>query len=167
MIADATDSEKSILGAMRYQKNDVFFHQDINLMPSRKAVWSSWNYLGEQNGQVSSITYWMNNLQSIPETRPYFVTLNPLTPVNPEKIIGQYRYDHPVFDQPAIAAQSQIGNIQGRRGLWFCGAYSGFGFHEDGLSSGLAVAEYLGRGKRPWMVSDVSPAGKNVTPVAA
>lgn len=170
LIQDPTHLEKTILGALRYQTNIVYLHQDTDLMPRRKAVWSSWNYLGEREGRQSSlasVTYWMNNLQAIPHERPYFVTLNPLMPPRLETILAQFDYQHPVFDRAALAAQQRIGQIQGARGLWFCGAYSGFGFHEDGLASGLAVAEHLGGVKRPWTVQEMSPAGKNVAPTAA
>ena len=169
MLQDATPQERSILGALPYQTNIAYLHQDTSLMPRRKSVWSSWNYMGERElhvGSASSITYWMNNLQDIPEKRPYFVTLNPLTPPDEKKIIAQFDYQHPVFDMNALKAQSRIGQIQGNRGIWFCGAYSGFGFHEDGLASGLSVAEHLGGGRRPWQVKEISPAGLHVTPIS-
>lgn len=165
LLADPTALEKSILGDLRYQTNIVYLHQDRDLMPLRRDVWASWNYLGEREvrqGGLASVTYWMNNLQAIPHERPYFVSLNPLAPPRTETVLAQFDYQHPVFDAAAINAQTRLGQLQGQRGLWFCGAYAGYGFHEDGLSAGLMVAEQLGGVQRPWQVTEASPAGQHV-----
>jgi predicted NAD/FAD-binding protein len=102
------------------------------------------------------VTYWMNRLQAISDDTPLFVTLNPVQPPRADSIIHTELYEHPVFDEAAIRAQRQLWRLQGQRGTWFCGAYFGSGFHEDGLQSGLAVAEALGSVRRPWSVPNES-----------
>ncbi|BBE71243.1 NAD(P)/FAD-dependent oxidoreductase [Oharaeibacter diazotrophicus] len=152
MLADASADERAVLGAVRYLPNRVVLHRDTALMPKRRSVWSSWNYLrGERDdGRAPvSVTYWMNRLQNIDPARPLFVTLNPVREPDPALVFGEWSYDHPQFDAAAIAAQRRLPAIQGRRRSWFCGAWTGYGFHEDGLVSGLAVAESLG-GAIPW-----------------
>jgi predicted NAD/FAD-binding protein len=114
-----------------------------------------------------AVTYFMNRLQSLDPADPLFVTLNPLRPVDPASIVTTVDYAHPIFDTAAVAAQDRLPSIQGRDRVWFCGAWCGFGFHEDGLSSGLAVAEALGGVRRPWSIVEVSPAGRNATPPVA
>ena len=127
-------------------------------MPKRKAVWSSWNYSARtgEGAEPPCVTYWMNRLQSIPEDTPFFVTLNPVKRPRPDSLIRTELYEHPVFDEAAIRAQRKLWSLQGQRSSWFCGAYFGSGFHEDGLQSGLAVAEALGGVRRPWTVPDES-----------
>lgn len=131
-------------------------------MPRRRRVWSSWNYMA---GAGVSVTYWMNRLQGVRRDAPLFVSLNPLSAPRPEAVYGHFDYDHPVFDRAAIAAQARIGAIQGRGGIWYCGAWCGYGFHEDGLASGAAVAEALSVRSRPWgVVGEMSNAFANTTP---
>ncbi|WP_114395385.1 NAD(P)/FAD-dependent oxidoreductase [Oleisolibacter albus] len=169
MLSDASEEERRILGAFRFQLNRAVLHCDPALMPRRPKAWSAWNYLAngtrERQARVS-VTYWMNVLQGIDESSPLFVTLNPL--VEPQQALKykEFIYDHPIFDSSAVAAQGELGRIQGVRRTWFCGAWFGYGFHEDGLSAGLAVAEALGA-KRPWSVTDASPAGRNARPRGA
>ncbi|HYE47981.1 MAG TPA: FAD-dependent oxidoreductase [Azospirillaceae bacterium] len=169
LLADAGEEERRILGAFRYQLNRTVLHRDPALMPRRPKAWSSWNYLAngtrERNAKVS-VTYWMNLLQGIDRRSPLFVTLNPIVEPLPALKIREFIYDHPMFDAAAVAAQGELWRIQGTRRTWFCGAYCGYGFHEDGLSAGLAVAEALGA-KRPWDVADASPAGRNARPRGA
>lgn len=169
MLGDAGEEERRILGAFRFQMNRAVLHRDPALMPKRKKAWSSWNYLAngtrERQAKVS-VTYWMNLLQNIEKRSPLFVTLNPIVEPQQSLKIKEFIYDHPMFDSSAIAAQQEIWRIQGVRRTWFCGAYMGYGFHEDGLSAGLAVAEALGA-KRPWAAADASPAGRNATPRGA
>lgn len=166
LLADADEQEKSILGSFRYQLNRAHLHRDPALMPRRPKAWSAWNYLAndtrDRNAKVA-VTYWMNELQGIDSDDPLFVTLNPFLPPRPEFKIREFIYDHPMFDAAALRAQQALSRIQGVRRTWFCGAYLGYGFHEDGLSAGLSVAEALG-GKRPWSVTDASPAGRNARP---
>jgi predicted NAD/FAD-binding protein len=161
LMADASRAERELLGAFRYQPNQVYLHTDRTLMPRRRRVWSSWNYLrpagGSPEGPVT-VTYWMNRLQDLPTDRDIFVSLNPIEPPRPETVIAELAYDHPVFDSAALAAQGRIAEIQGRERLWFAGAYLGYGFHEDGLRSAVAVAEGLGVSV-PWMQdADARPA---------
>ncbi len=152
ILKDASKEEYKILSAVQYVKNDVWLHRDSGLMPKRKKAWAAWNYLGNKNvmdDRDVSVTYWMNKLQNIDEAYPLFVTLNPIKEPKPELTFSRYDYSHPLFDTAAIEAQSKLGTIQGANSVWFCGAWTGFGFHEDGLKSGLAVARAL-NGIVPW-----------------
>jgi uncharacterized protein len=153
MLADASPQERSILGAIRYAPNVAYLHRDPKLMPRRKRAWASWNFLRwpRQGSPVNdvAVTYWMNRLQNLDPARPLFVSLNPPFAPDPQLTFGRYDYDHPQYDAAAFAAQKRIDEIQGRRHTWFCGAWHGYGFHEDGLRSALAVAEALGAAA-PW-----------------
>ncbi|MEI7609339.1 MAG: FAD-dependent oxidoreductase [Rhodospirillaceae bacterium] len=164
LLTDADDMERRVLGPFRFQPNRAVLHRDVALMPRRKAAWSSWNYLsrgGADPAERVSVSYWMNRLQPIDPRRPLFVTLNPLSPPREDLVIAEFSYDHPILDAAAIAAQPLVGTLQGRRRTWFAGAWTGYGFHEDGLSSGLAAAEDLGGLQRPWVAEEVSPAGRH------
>ncbi len=157
LLADPSDAEWSALSQFRYQANTAILHSDPAFMPKRRAAWSSWNYIGTrgaQGAQQLCVTYWMNRLQQIRDDVPLFVTLNPPRLPRAEHLIRTEHYDHPIFDAPALRAQEQLWPLQGVRNTWFCGAYFGAGLHEDGLQSGLAVAETLGGMKRPWQVAD-------------
>jgi predicted NAD/FAD-binding protein len=158
MLSDPSPDESALLGVFQYTRNETILHTDASLMPKRKAIWSSWNYLARTGDGASApcVTYWMNRLQSIPEDNPLFVTLNPVKPPRPDSVIRTELYEHPVFDEAAIRAQRRIWQLQGRRNSWFCGAYFGSGFHEDGIQAGLAVAEALGGIRRPWTVPNES-----------
>ena len=153
MLSDADQRERSVLGAIGYAPNTVYLHRDPKLMPKRRRAWASWNFLrwqrqGPADNDVA-VTYWMNQLQGIDHDKPLFVSLNPPFPPAPELTFGKYRCEHPQFNAAAFAAQKRLAEIQGRRHTWFCGAWTGYGFHEDGLRSGLAVAEALGAAV-PW-----------------
>jgi len=161
LLSNPTQQEQHLLGAFGYQRNKAILHSDTRLMPKNRKLWSSWNYLrgrtGERHNQESlAVSYWMNKLQPLETDEPLIVTLNP--PVEPEEgsIHCSFLYDHPVFDKNAMAAQQELYKLQGQNHTWFCGAYFGFGFHEDGLQSGLAVAEALGDVRRPWQVENES-----------
>lgn len=156
MLADPTPDEARLLGAFRYTANRTVLHADPRLMPRRRRVWSSWNYLATASGQgrPPSLTYWMNRLQGLPDATPRFVSLNPDRAPNREFWSGTYL--HPRFDLAALAAQRSLWSLQGVRHTWFCGSYFGAGFHEDGLQAGLAVAEALGDVRRPWTVAGES-----------
>lgn len=146
LAGDATAAEAEVLGKIGYSDSRVVLHQDQRLMPRRRRVWSSWNYLAAPKHELErgvSVTYWMNRLQNLPRHHPLFVSLNPLEEPDPATVIGQYRYAHPQFDLAAVRAQRRLGDIQGRDRVWFCGAWCGYGFHEDGLVSGLRVAQAL------------------------
>lgn len=158
LLADADPFERELLGAFGYQKNLAVLHTDQTLMPRRRRLWASWNYMKRSAGTDSDlcVSYWMNSLQTLATGTDVFVTLNPPVAPAPEKTHGTFEYDHPVFDAAAAAARDRLWHLQGRRRTWFCGSYFGDGFHEDGLQSGLAVAEQLGGLRRPWTVRDES-----------
>jgi len=158
MLADPGPEERRLLGAFGYNENLAVLHCDPGLMPRRRRAWASWNYLSQGAGATKclSVTYWMNRLQGIPEATPLFVTLNPDREPQPSRVIRRETYHHPLYDAAAMAAQERLWSLQGVRNTWFCGAYFGAGFHEDGLQAGLAVAEALGGGRRPWTVAGES-----------
>jgi predicted NAD/FAD-binding protein len=160
MLEDPSVAESGVLGAFRYTRNHAVLHRDPGLMPRRKAVWSSWNYIGSREDpdhhRRLCVTYWMNRLQHVPQSRPLFVTLNPIRPPKAGSLIRSEIYEHPLFDAAAMAAQKKLWSLQGVNRTWFCGAYFGSGFHEDGLQAGLAVAEQLGGVRRPWTVANES-----------
>jgi predicted NAD/FAD-binding protein len=153
MLSDADDRERSILGAIGYSPNTIYLHRDIRLMPQRRRAWASWNFLrwARQGTAVNdvAVTYWMNELQGIDKTKPLFVSLNPPFEPEPRLTFGKYICEHPQYDAAAFAAQRRLADIQGKRHTWFCGAWTGYGFHEDGLRSALSVAEALGA-TAPW-----------------
>jgi len=147
IIDSPTKAEREVLGAFDYQANEIFLHSDPKLMPKRRSVWSSWNFLAhstQSEAAKASITYWMNNLQNLHSDQLALVSLNPMETPRPEHVVATMRYDHPQFDQKALNAQHRLSEIQGRHRLWFAGAHWGYGFHEDGLLSGLQVAAALG-----------------------
>lgn len=152
VLLDADAEERRLLGAFQFQPNRAVLHSDPSLMPKRRAAWAAWNYsaggLLEPGARVA-VTYWMNRLQNIDERLPLFVSMNPLAEPDPALVHGEYAYDHPVFDAAAIAAQTEMHRIQGRGGVYYAGAWLGYGFHEDGLRSGLEVAARLGV-EAPW-----------------
>jgi predicted NAD/FAD-binding protein len=149
---DATDQERAALSSIRYQPNRAVLHSDPRLMPRHRRVWASWNAMTTRNGPAASpasVTYWMNRLQDLKTDLPIFVSLNPHEEPNPALTHGTFAYAHPQFDYDAIRGQRLVAAIQGQRNTWFAGAYLGYGFHEDGLQSGLNVAAALGC-PAPW-----------------
>ncbi|AWB32867.1 NAD(P)/FAD-dependent oxidoreductase [Orrella marina] len=151
-LIDATDQECDILGAVRYQPNEAVLHTDPALLPRRKKVWSAWNYLStpsRDDAHAVAVSYLINCLQPLPFTTPVIVTLNSHRPIDESRVIRRFNYEHPVMDLPAIRAQQRLGVIQGQLGTWFCGAWCGYGFHEDGLKSAIAVARDFGI-EPPW-----------------
>lgn len=166
LLDDPTERETALLGAFHYTKNRAVVHSDERLMPRRKSVWASWNYLGQRDRpETLQVTYWMNRLQGLQQMPPLFVTLNPSIEPGADTVVHEEIYQHPVFNASAMQAQTDLWSLQGRRKTWFCGAYFGAGFHEDGLQAGLAVAEQLGGVRRPWSVAD-SSSRIHVTPVS-
>ena len=158
MLAAPSPQEKRLLGAFDYSQNIAYLHSDETFMPRRRKVWSSWNYLGSREipSHKVCVTYWMNRLQNIQSEQPLFVTLNPPRLPRAGSLLHTDVYEHPIFDAKAMAAQEQLWSLQGKQNTWFCGAYFGAGFHEDGLQAGLAVAEQLGGVRRPWNVPNES-----------
>lgn len=155
LLHQPSSLDRRLLGAIPYQGNTAVLHRDASFMPRHKRTWASWNYLADaaQEGPVS-VTYWMNRLQNLPVADDIFVTLNPKREV--AQVIESFDYAHPLFDAASAAAQRELWHLQGQGRVWFCGAYFGAGFHEDGLQSGLAVAESIGGIKRPWTVPQES-----------
>lgn len=158
MIKDPTLEEQRLLSAFQYETNRAVLHRDERLMPNLGDVWSSWNYLSSQRGdqQKVSVSYWMNALQKLPCQESVLVTLNPLREPRPHLVYREFDYQHPIFDTKALDAQQKLWKLQGQQRSWFCGSYFGYGFHEDGIQSGLAVAEALGGERRPWQVENES-----------
>ena len=155
--ADADAREREILGAFRFQTNQAVLHRDASFLPRRRAARASWNYQADrlrQPGKVS-LTYWMNNLQNLETDAPVLVTLNPGR--EPRGVVASIAYDHPQYDRAAIDAQARVPEIQGNRRTWFAGAWLGYGFHEDGLRSGLEVAAALGATAPWWHEPSVAP----------
>lgn len=168
ILKDPSREESRLLSAFTYQENTAVLHRDSSHMPRRQRAWAAWNYLAsgrsEENGAVS-LTYWMNRLQNIDKQHPLFVTMNPMRPLDPKLVYQAFSYDHPVFDQAAVDAQAEMPLIQGVNRTWFCGSYCGYGFHEDGLKSGIAVA--LGIGAQiPWP-TEVAPANTSISGLPA
>ncbi len=145
MLTKTNPKLRSVLKHINYQENIAYLHTDTTLMPKRPKVWSSWNYISDvNNSQPSvSVSYWLNRLQPLPFKTPVMVTLNPLKPPHPDKTIRTIYYTHPIFDQAAIDAQQSLNSAQGESGIFVAGAWTGYGFHEDGHRSGLEAAEQL------------------------
>ncbi|MEM9430394.1 MAG: FAD-dependent oxidoreductase [Pseudomonadota bacterium] len=166
LLTDKDAQETDLLAAFKTSENEAILHSDPRLMPHRQKVWSSWNFLSSGGAadlaRPAPVTYWMNRLQTIDRRHPLFVTLNPGRQIDPARIHARFTYAHPVFTEAAFAAQREIGAIQGRGGVWYAGAWLGYGFHEDGLRSGLRVAAALGA-QPAWAADMPAPAA---TPLA-
>jgi predicted NAD/FAD-binding protein len=143
----ASDGQRDVLSAIRYQPNRAVLHTDAALLPRDRRLWSAWNYVaaGEAgDSQPVGVSYWINCLQPLPFQTPVVVTLNPVREPDPAKVIAEFDYAHPIFDGPAMAAQQRLADVQGENGVWLAGAWGSYGFHEDGLRSALRVANGLG-----------------------
>ena len=159
LLADADGDERRILSAVRYQPNQVVVHTDRSFLPRTREAWAAWNYTagaGAPGMRPVSVSYLLNRLQPLPFRTPLIETLNPFREPAQDSVLARFEYSHPVFDATALRAQSELPEIQGRRATWFCGAWTGYGFHEDGLRSGMAVAAALGV-RAPWQVQRPSP----------
>jgi uncharacterized protein len=148
LLSDVREEERKVLQAVRYQPNRAVLHTDASCLPERRRAWSAWNYQGRpavEEGEAPQVCvhYLLNQLQPLPFSTPVMVSLNPLDEPDPAKVIAEFSYAHPVFDGAAIAAQKRLASFQGMQNTWFAGAWTGYGFHEDGLKSGLAVAATL------------------------
>ena len=153
LLADAaTAAERRLLAAIRYAPNRALLHTDPALLPRSPALWSAWNYLASVQGadqRPVSVSYLINRLQPLPFRAPLMVSLNPQREPQAERVIAEFDYEHPLFDRAAIAAQLELPAHSGEYGVWFCGAWNGYGFHEDGLKSALRVANAMGC-HAPW-----------------
>lgn len=158
----ASEQQRSVLSAIRYQPNRAVLHTDPALLPRDRKLWSAWNYFAgkteagsDSNSQPVGVSYLINTLQPLPFDTPVVVTLNPAREPDPAKVLAEFDYAHPIFDGPAIAAQQQLADAQGENGVWLAGAWGSYGFHEDGLKSALRVANGLGV-KAPWQEETVT-----------
>ncbi|MBV8636257.1 MAG: FAD-dependent oxidoreductase [Burkholderiaceae bacterium] len=143
LLVDAGPEHTAVLGAVRYQPNTAWLHTDTSLMPRLRKVWSAWNYLSQardDGSQPVCVSYWLNQLQDLPLPTPVMVTLNPPSPPAAGKVLARFEYEHPIMDQATVGAQQALQQIQGKDGLWYAGAWTGYGFHEDGLKSALRIA---------------------------
>ena len=147
MLRQPTQAEVDVLGAIRYQPNRAVLHTDTSVLPRRTAAWAAWNYerAADEHKESSRVClhYLLNRLQPLPFEQAVIESLNPVRPIDDAKILAEFEYSHPVFDLAAIQAQKRVPELQGMQHTWYCGAWTGYGFHEDGLKSGLAVAEDL------------------------
>jgi predicted NAD/FAD-binding protein len=150
LLADATPAEHELLAAVPYQANDVVLHTDASLLPRARAAWAAWNYhLPAVPATRATVTYCMNILQGLPGPTIYNVTLNRTDAIDPGKVLRRFVYHHPVFDAAGVAAQQRVADVSGRGRVWFCGAWCGFGFHEDGVAAGQRVAADFGVDDEP------------------
>ena len=159
LLSNPTPEEQELLNSFPYQRNQAFLHLDQSLLPKDRKTWSSWNYMASGSGRDDrqvSVSYWMNCLQPLATEEPIIVSLNPLKEPAPDKMIRSFFYDHPAFGKDSLVNQQKLWNLQGKQNTWFCGAWFGYGFHEDGIQSGLAVAEQLGGIPRPWHLDEPS-----------
>jgi uncharacterized protein len=146
LLHDATAAEAELLSAIKYQANHAVLHTDSSCLPENKKTWSAWNYQSEQGREPRvCVHYLINQLQPLPFKQPVIVSLNPVQAIKADCVIDTFEYEHPVFDETAIAAQHKLTSIQGQQNTWFAGAWTGYGFHEDGLKSGLNVAQAIGK----------------------
>jgi predicted NAD/FAD-binding protein len=144
LLTDPSEDERRILGAISYQPNEVVLHTDTRLLPSRHRAWSSWNYhVTGTPRSGATVTYWMNKLQGLDCRRQYLVTLNRTEDIDDSRVIQRFVYWHPVYDVKTVSAQGAFDRINGVRHSYFCGAYWGFGFHEDGVRSAVRATENL------------------------
>jgi predicted NAD/FAD-binding protein len=159
ILKDADADEAEVLRSVEYRPNAVYLHRDTSLMPRRREAWAAWNFLRDSDDAQGDVcvTYSMQHLQNIDPARPLFVTLNPPRPPRPELVFRTFSYAHPQFTQRGFAGQRLLARINGRNRVWMAGAWTGYGFHEDGLRSGLAAAEGLGA-PAPW--SEIREAAK-------
>lgn len=149
ILSDATVAERQVLGAMPFQRNETVLHTDASLLPRQRQAWAAWNVLrlkqtSKPDEAACTVSYSMNHLQNLRSKTPFVVTLNATARIAPEKILARMDYAHPVYSHASVAAQARWAEINGVQRTWFCGAYWGWGFHEDGLRSGVRVANALG-----------------------
>ncbi|CAN0082345.1 unnamed protein product [Pylaiella littoralis] len=177
---DSTEEEKDALGRFSFSDNTIYVHSDARLMPKRRAAWSAWNYLGRSTEIAAAaskghaaetkpvfVTYWLNALQNLDCTTNVFVSLNPHTPPDPALVHKTLQYRHPQFSPRAESGQRRLSSIDGKRGLWFCGAWRGYGFHEDGLRSGLEAAAGITGKPVPWVAAAAASRSSPSSPTSS
>lgn len=146
MLVDPSPAEQEILGAIPYQENKIVLHTDTSVLPRTRRAWASWNYYMSASEEPDiTLTYNLNQLQGHRSAEPILETLNPTITIDPAKVLARMTYHHPIYSVQAIDAQRRCAEISGQRGTYYCGAYWGYGFHEDGVRSALAVAECFGK----------------------
>ena len=146
MLVDPSPAEREILGAIPYQANEIVLHTDTRLLPRARRAWASWNcHISDAKQPSVTLTYNLNQLQGHRPSEPILETLNPTMVIDPAKVLGRMTYHHPVYSVQAIDAQRRYSEINGQRGTYYCGAYWGYGFHEDGVRSALRVADCFGK----------------------
>ena len=139
MLDNPTVEEMNILKEFKYVNNVAYLHTDENFMPKRKLAWSSWNSISKNDLSSTCVTYWLNNLQNLDAKEDYYLTLNPIYEIKPEKIIKKVNFTHPYLNSKTTVLQKDLYKLQGKKRTWFCGSYFGYGFHEDGLKSSLEM----------------------------
>jgi predicted NAD/FAD-binding protein len=160
MLADPSEAEREILGAIPYQRNEAVLHTDDSLLPRRRTAWASWNFhLTEPASGRTTVTYWMNNLQGLRADREFLLTLNRSEAIDPAKVLRRFTYEHPVYTAEGVAAQSQHAEISGARRTHYCGAYWGWGFHEDGVLSAIRACERIAPATSPRLLASDEAAG--------
>lgn len=168
MLEGPTAEQASVLAACRFQDNRALLHTDTRLLPASRRVWSSWNYLTRRQGvddQRVSVSYYMNRLHALDRRTDYIISLNPWTEPHPTTLLGEYHWRHPILDMDAAAAQARLASVQGQNGIYIAGAWTGYGFHEDGMRSAVAVGRMLGV-VPPWERSVAADAGMESPPEA-
>tara|TARA_Y100000590_G_scaffold440183_1_gene565266 strand:- start:402 stop:1643 length:1242 start_codon:yes stop_codon:yes gene_type:complete len=144
ILKNPTENERRILENFNYKKNIAYLHNDDRLMPNKKKTWSSWNsILNKEDLNKNCVTYWLNKLQNLKTDKDYFLTLNPIIPIENGKVIKKVEFTHPFYDMKTINAQKYLSELQGVKNTWYCGSYFGYGFHEDALKSAIDVANKL------------------------
>jgi predicted NAD/FAD-binding protein len=163
LLGDASDAERSVLGAIAYQANDTVLHTDARLLPRNPKAWAAWNALVPRKADdVCTVSYCMNLLQGLDAPEPLIVTLNRTDRIDPSRILRRMRYQHPVYSHASVAAQTRRAEIQGQRHTWFAGAYWGWGFHEDGMRSAVDVANALGANWAPRGPAEADPVAADL-----
>jgi len=143
LLEDPTEEETSILKEFKYVDNVAYLHTDESLMPKRKLAWSSWNSISKNDLSSTCVTYWLNNLQNLNTQENYYLTLNPIHEVKPDKVIKKVNFTHPYLNSKTFILQKDLHKLSGKKRTWFCGSYFGYGFHEDGLKSSLEMLRHL------------------------
>ena len=142
-LIEPSTKENDLLKNFKYNENQAYLHYDENLMPRNRSAWASWNAISNTDASETCVTYWLNKLQNLQTQTNYFLTLNPISKINKDKIIKTIKFTHPSFNLETYKLQNELKNLQGKQNTWFCGSYFGYGFHEDGLNSSLELLKLL------------------------